>query len=87
MYATWKYFDGIMLNSRRQHSPLAKKLDCTLTSSGGVEANEDGQTNIPGLYVIGDASHPIHWVSLAAAHGARAGIALSNELLKENLAW
>jgi thioredoxin reductase len=78
---------GLFLRpGRRQHSPLAAQIGCPLTKSGGVETDEDGRTSIPGLYVIGDASHPIHWVSLAAAHGARAGIALSNELLKEKLA-
>ncbi|QBD76232.1 NAD(P)/FAD-dependent oxidoreductase [Ktedonosporobacter rubrisoli] len=82
---------GLFLRSRiRQHSSLAAKLGCKfMTGSSKVESliqvNENGWTGLPGLYAIGDAAQTIHWVSIAAAQGARAGIAISNELIAEAL--
>lgn len=83
---------GLFLRpTRHQHSPFAKMLGCTFKSTGIggmekiVDVDVNGWTGIPGLYAIGDMAHPIHWVSLAVAQGASAGIALSNELLQEDL--
>lgn len=77
---------GLFLRPQRhQHSPFAEILGCTLTSSGIIHVDVNGWTHIPGLYAVGDAAHPIHWVSIASAHGASTGIAISNELLQEDL--
>jgi thioredoxin reductase len=83
---------GLFLRPKRhQNSLFAEMLGCTFKSTGTVgtdrivDVDVNGWTRIPGLYAIGDMAHPIHWVSLAAAQGASAGIALSNELLQEDL--
>jgi hypothetical protein len=55
-------------------------LGCTLKSTGTVgtdgiiDVDVNGWTRIPGLYAVGDMAHPLHWVSLAIAHGASAGM-------------
>jgi thioredoxin reductase len=41
---------------------------------------------VPGLYVAGDASRAVQWVVVAAAEGAEAAYAISQSLLKEDLA-
>jgi thioredoxin reductase len=42
-------------------------------------------TNVPGLYVAGDASRDVQWVVVAAAEGAEAAYAINQELIKEEL--
>jgi thioredoxin reductase len=43
-------------------------------------------TNVPGLYVAGDASKDAQFVIVAAAEGAEAGVAINQVLLEEDLA-
>lgn len=69
-----------------QHSDLAKKLGCHFTSDGAVNTGEYEKTNIPGLFVAGDASRLVHLAIVAAAEGAKAAFAINKELLKEDLA-
>jgi thioredoxin reductase len=42
-------------------------------------------TNVPGLYVAGDASKEAQFVAVAAAEGAEAGMAIHKALLAEEL--
>ena len=48
-----------------------------------VVTNRQQQTNIPGLYVAGDASRDMHFVVVAAAEGAKAAVTINKELQKE----
>jgi thioredoxin reductase len=68
-----------------QHSDLAAKLGCKLTAKGAVETGEYEVTNIPCLYVAGDASRHVQLVIVAAAEGAEAAFAINTALLKEDL--
>ena len=43
-------------------------------------------TNVPGLYVAGDASKEAQFVVVAAAEGAEAGMAIHKALVEEDLA-
>jgi thioredoxin reductase len=70
----------------RQHSDLAAKLGCAFTKRGTVRTGEYEQTNIPGLYVAGDASRRVQMAIVAAAEGAEAAFAMNIALLKEDLA-
>lgn len=70
----------------RQHSDLAAKLGCTFTERGTVHTGEYEQTNVPGLYVAGDASRRVQLAIVAAAEGAEAAFAVNTALLKEDLA-
>ena len=64
-------------------SDLPHRLGCPLTVDGRVQANEFGQSEVPGVYVAGDTGPNVQQVISAAASGARAAIFLNHELLAE----
>jgi thioredoxin reductase len=69
-----------------QRSDLAAKLGAQFTPKGAVDTGYCEATNVPGLYVAGDASKEAQFVVVAAAEGAEAGMAINKALLKEDLA-
>lgn len=70
---------------QQQRSDLPEKLGCKFTDKGGVEAGNYEVTNIPGLYVAGDASRDVQLALVAAAEGVEAAVGISKALLKEYL--
>src|SRR5204862_24638 len=50
-----------------QHSDLALRLGCRLGEGGLVETTPDGKTEVPGVFVAGDASGGTHLAIVAAA--------------------
>lgn len=79
--------DGIFFSTdSSQRSDLPAKLGCTFTEKGAVATGDYETTNVPGLYVAGDASRLIHLAVVAAAEGAQAGFAINTALLKDDLA-
>jgi len=71
------------VNGYTQQCNLAEAFGCEMTKKGVVATNRFQQTNIPGLYVAGDASKDMHFVVVAAAEGAKAGVIINKELQKE----
>jgi thioredoxin reductase len=69
-----------------QYSQLAQTLGCEFTSKGTVRTNRREGTNVPGLYVAGDASRDVQFVIVAAAEGAKAAVAINKALQKEDRA-
>jgi thioredoxin reductase len=65
---------------QRQQSDLAIQLGCTLTRHGLVKTDHLGQTCVPGLYVVGDASRDVQFVVVAAAEGAKAAVGINKAL-------
>lgn len=61
---------------QRQASPLAERLGCQMNAKGTVDTARHESTNVPGVYVVGDASRNLQWVALAAAEGAEAAFAI-----------
>jgi thioredoxin reductase len=51
-----------------------------------MRTGEHEETNVPGLFVAGDASRRVQLAIVAAAEGAEAAFAINTELLKEDLA-
>jgi thioredoxin reductase len=72
--------------SQHQRSGLARKLGCRFTNKGAVDTGTCEATDVPGLYVAGDASKEAQFVIVAAAEGAEAGMAINKALLKDELA-
>ena len=70
----------------QQRSNLPEKLGCTFSKKGAVRTSDYEATNVPGLYVVGDASRRVQLAIIAAAEGAAAAWAINTELLKEDLA-
>jgi len=65
---------------QRQQSELASRLGCEFTRRGTVKTDRLGNTCVPGVYVVGDASRDVQFVVVAAAEGAKAGVAINQML-------
>ena len=65
---------------QRPQSDLPRQLGCELTRKGVVKTDHLGQTQVPGLYVAGDASRDVQFVIVAAAEGAKAAVAINKSL-------
>jgi len=70
-------------NGYHQQCDIAQSLGCVMNNKGVVLANRLQQANIEGLYVAGDVARDMHFVVVAAAEGAKAGVNINKELQKE----
>ena len=70
----------------RQACDLAGRLGCRFVKGTAVAVKRSGGTAVAGLFVAGDASVDSQMVVVAAAEGARAAIAINEELLAEDAA-
>ena len=66
-----------------QQSEFAKRLGCEFTRKGTVKTDHLGETCVPGVYVVGDASRDVQFAVVAAAEGAKAGVAINKALQKQ----
>jgi len=71
------------VNGYTQQCNIAEAFGCEVNQKGVVVTNRFQQTNIKGLYVAGDASKDMHFVVVAGAEGAKAGVTINRELQKE----
>lgn len=62
---------------------LAVELGCKLTAEGCIEVDEQGQTNVEGVFAAGDVTPGLQVVQVAAAKGAIAGVACALSLQGE----
>ncbi|HEX5107500.1 MAG TPA: NAD(P)/FAD-dependent oxidoreductase [Vicinamibacterales bacterium] len=67
-------------STQRQQCGLARQLGCEFTRKGTVKTDLLGKTCVPGIYVVGDASRDVQFVVVAAAEGAKAGVAINKAL-------
>ena len=63
-----------------QQCDLPKRLGCEFTRKGTVRTDHLGETCVPGLFVVGDASRDVQFAIVAAAEGAKAGVAINKAL-------
>jgi thioredoxin reductase len=63
-----------------QQCALAEQLGCEFTRAGTVRTDHLGKTCVDGIYVVGDASRDVQFVIVAAAEGAKAGVAINMAL-------
>ena len=70
---------------QKQGSELPQKLGCKFTEQGCVRTYDYEMTDVPGLYVAGDASRFVQFAIVAASEGALAAVAINKELMKEDL--
>lgn len=63
-----------------QASDLARRLGRRFNDQGVVDAGKGESTNVPGLFVCGDASKDAQFVIVAAAEGAQAAVAINQSL-------
>ena len=75
----------------RDHKPCCTVyVECHqpfTTASGTLlhhrSTDPDGKTNIPGVFVAGDVSRDVQLAIIAAAEGARAGLAINRYLIEK----
>jgi thioredoxin reductase len=67
----------------RQRSPFIAKLGCKLDEKGRAATGDFEESNVPGLYIVGDASGDVQFAMVAAAEGARAAVAINKAMLRE----
>lgn len=74
------FFDG----ESRQQTDLATKLGCSFTQAGGVSCGRYEATDVPGVYVAGNAIKDVHLAIVAAAEGAKAAVGINKALTRED---
>jgi len=73
--------EAIFFSGRQsQQCDLAARLGCEMNRGGVVQTGNLGETHLPGLYVVGDASRDVQFAIVAAAEGAKAGVAINKAL-------
>jgi thioredoxin reductase len=78
--------DAIFVTTRQhQASSLPSQLGCEDYTRRTVPTGEHQKAEIPGLYVIGDASRDVQMVIVAAAEGADAAFSINKYLLSQEL--
>jgi len=65
---------------QRQRSDLALRLGAQLDGQGGVQTGFCESTDVPGLFVAGDATRDVQLAIVAAAEGAQAAFAMHKML-------
>lgn len=69
---------------QKQRSTLAAQLGCEVSNEEGAQAGQRCETNVPGLYIAGDATRDVQQVIVAAAEGSMAAFAINIALVSEN---
>ncbi len=72
------------VNGYKQQCDLVETFDCRVNRLGTVLTKRTQETHLEGLYVAGDASRDVHFVVVAAAEGAKAGVHINKALQKES---
>jgi thioredoxin reductase len=73
--------EAVFFSERQsQQCDLAARLGCEMNRGGVVKTDNLGQTHLPGLYVVGDASRDVQFAIVAAAEGAKAAVAINKAL-------
>ncbi len=77
--------DAIFVHAgRSQRSEFPEKLGVVLGSDGTAETDTCERSNVPGVWVVGDASRDVQFAIVAAAEGAKAAFAINRELREES---
>jgi thioredoxin reductase len=64
---------------------LASRMGCVFNNRGTVNTGRLSDTNVPGVFVAGDASRDAQFVVVAAAEGVKAALAINQAMQKEEL--
>ena len=64
---------------------LAGRLGCAFNRRGTVDTGNLSETNVPGVFVAGDASRDAQFVVVAAAEGVKAALAINQAMQRQEL--
>lgn len=70
---------------QRPRCDLAFQLGCTFNRKGTVDTSLLCETNVPGVFVAGDASYDAQFAIVAAAEGTKAALAINQALQRREL--
>jgi thioredoxin reductase len=76
------FFQG----EKHAQSDLAERIGCAFNRKGVVTTGKLSNTNVPGVFVAGDASRDAQFVVVAAAEGVKAAVAINQALQRAELA-
>lgn len=77
--------DALFLSAAlSQRSDLPSIVGCKCTDDRKIAVDEKGRTSVRGCFAAGDAVTPIHQVIVAAASGAKAAVAINDDLTQED---
>lgn len=68
-----------------QRSDLPARLGCEFDENGGVKVGKYESTNIPGLFVAGDATRDVLQAIVAAGEGVEVAFAINTSLIKKEV--
>jgi thioredoxin reductase (NADPH) len=77
---TRPYRGGFAMYGSEYSTELAETLGCSLNDDGTVAADDHGNTDVDGVYAIGDLTPGHNQVPIALAEGAKAGIDIHMDL-------
>jgi thioredoxin reductase len=66
-----------------QRSDLPTSVGCGSNEKGGIDRDARQRTEVKDVYLAGDASRDVQFVIVAAAEGAKAGMAINADFQKE----
>jgi thioredoxin reductase len=70
---------------QHHQSDLAARLGCSMNRRGTVRTGTLSDTNVPGVFVAGDASRDAQFVVVAAGEGVKAAVAINRALQHREL--
>ncbi len=78
--------DAVFLSAPlRQRHPLVDMIGLKVREDGDIETDARGRTLVHGCYAAGDAAMSLHQVTLAAASGVCAAMAINEDLIAEDV--
>lgn len=69
---------------QHQRSHLLAALGVASSERGGAVADSRAESNVPGVFVAGDATRDVQFVVVAAAEGATAAVSIDRQLMDED---
>ena len=72
-------------SAKHPQCDLAERLGCAFNRQGVVMTGPLSNTNVPGVFVAGDASRDAQFVVIAAAEGVKAAVAINQALQRAEL--
>lgn len=71
-------------NGIKYNNELILQLGVRCNRNGATVINKRQECSVPGVYVAGDAAFDMQFVSVAAAEGVKAAVAIHNALMQED---
>ena len=75
-----EYLGGFAMYGKEYNTALAESLGCELDDDGAIAVDETHETSVEGAFAVGDVTHGQNQTVIAMGDGAKAGMALHEDL-------